>query len=134
MDFIPWGSVQCVATLDFYDRLVLIFVVPIGVLILVAVVPFVALMIQNRLDYSDSNEEREHRKQSRHKIIRLIVFALFLSTASPAAQRDRNNSSSLTSVVLYVLCGMVYSVSGCIEFGVIIFYMSQCGRYILSGR
>ncbi len=50
LSFIPWSSVECVTTLSFYDKLVLIAAVPVVALILVAAVPFIILSIQNRLD------------------------------------------------------------------------------------
>ncbi len=78
LDFIPYGTVACVATLTFYDKLVLIFLLPIAVLALVVAVPWFLLWFQNRVDYSDDSRKRNERSLSRRKIIKLVVFALFL--------------------------------------------------------
>ncbi len=43
-----WGSVQCVATLDFYQRLVLVVLVPIAVVALLGSIPYFILWVQVR--------------------------------------------------------------------------------------
>jgi hypothetical protein len=63
----------------------LVFLVPLGVLSLAAGVPFVALLLKNRLDMSDDSSQRTRHKLERRKIIKLIVFALFLSKLSGMA-------------------------------------------------
>jgi hypothetical protein len=97
------GSVQCVASVNFYTKLLyrfrtfllflfcllshsffvvhcsLIFIVPIIAIVLVSVIPYAVLVIQDRLDYSDNPEQRRERRLQRRKIIKLVVFALFLS-------------------------------------------------------
>ncbi len=50
LSFIPWSSVECVTTLTFYDKLVLIAAVPIVALLFVAIVPLIILTVQNRMD------------------------------------------------------------------------------------
>jgi hypothetical protein len=61
-----------------YDRLLLIFIVPLVVLLMLGLVPSIILELRNRCDLSDSNRTRRNRVLSRKKIIRLLVFALFL--------------------------------------------------------
>jgi hypothetical protein len=72
------GSVECVATLTFYDRLILIISVPVVALILLGSIPLMILYCQNRFDYDDSPTARAARSLARNKIIKIIVFALFL--------------------------------------------------------
>jgi hypothetical protein len=79
------GSVQCVTRFTYYDKLLLVFIVPLAVLFVLILVPYVILAIKNRFDYSDSAADRIVRKHDRHKIVRLVVFALFLSTCFVAA-------------------------------------------------
>ncbi len=78
LSFIPWASLECVTTLTFYDKLVLIVLVPPVALFVVAAVPVIILWVQNRLDMDDSPHRRNQRQLTRRKIIRLVVFALFL--------------------------------------------------------
>ncbi len=78
LDFIPWSSVQCVATLTFYDRLIIVALLPPVVVVLVALVPFMILSAANKSDFTDSDHTRDQRILSRQKIVKLLVFALFL--------------------------------------------------------
>jgi hypothetical protein len=78
LSFIPWGSVECVATVTFYTKLVLVFCVPFIVLLLVLGVPWAILWARNRLDHSDDPTVRDERKKQRHKIVKLAVFSLTL--------------------------------------------------------
>jgi hypothetical protein len=67
-----------VSKLNFYDKLVLVFVVPLAVLLLLAVVPLALLTVYNRFDLSDPDTLRRTRELQRQKIVKLVVFALFL--------------------------------------------------------
>ncbi len=69
---------ECVATLDFYDKLILYAVIPPVVLALMAAVPYTILVCQDRYDMDDSPTWREQRKLRRRKVLKLVVFALFL--------------------------------------------------------
>ncbi len=78
LSFIPWGSVECVTAMDYYDKLLLIFLVPLMVIALLIILPLVALWFQNRFDFNDDEHARANRSQNRRKIVKLVVFALFL--------------------------------------------------------
>ncbi len=78
LSVIPWSSVECVTTLSVYDKLVLIALVPPVAVVFVAVIPLIILTIQNRYDVSDATKTRRARSLARRKIIKLVVFALFL--------------------------------------------------------
>ncbi len=78
LSFIPWSSVECVASLTFFDKLVLVTAVPLAAVLFVALIPTLILVIRDRLDMDDSAEHRTSRRLSRQKIVKLVVFALFL--------------------------------------------------------
>jgi hypothetical protein len=65
-----------VATLDFYDKLLIVVVVPVAVIFLLGALPMLVLEVQNRFDYSDPETSRVVRNLRRRKILRLVVFAL----------------------------------------------------------
>jgi hypothetical protein len=76
LDLIPWGSVECVATISFFDKLLIIITVPVAAMILLAVIPSVILSLRDKFDFSDSPERRLLHKLERHKLIKILVFAL----------------------------------------------------------
>jgi hypothetical protein len=78
LSFIPWGSVECVASVSFYTKLVLVMCVPPVVLLLVLVVPWTGLYLRNRYDHTDDKAVRDARKEAVHKCFKLAVFALSL--------------------------------------------------------
>jgi hypothetical protein len=82
LSFIPWGSVECVATISFYTKLVLVCCVPPVVLVLVLGLPWVILFVRNRLDVSDDPTGRQRRREQRRKLIKLAVFSLSLMYAA----------------------------------------------------
>jgi hypothetical protein len=91
-------------TLTFYDRLVLLFCIPIAVFIALGLFPFLLLLIKQRFDYSDSVEARRQARVSRHKIIKLLVFAAFLMY--PAIS---------TSVLSFFICRTVVCLPFCVD-------------------
>jgi hypothetical protein len=78
LSFIPWGSVECVATVSFYTKLALVFCVPPVVLFLILGVPWAVLRVRNRYDHTDDRAVRDERKVTARKFVKLAVFALSL--------------------------------------------------------
>ncbi len=130
-DFVPWGSVECVATLTFYDKLLLYAILPPCVLALLAAVPYTLLYVQDRMDFSDSPTWRIQRKLRRRKVMKLLVFALFLMYPTISARvlsffvcRDINGTRYLAAdfhlecndsdwsrnVPLAIICLLVYPI------------------------
>ncbi len=79
LDFVPWGSVECVATLTFYDKLMLYAFLPPCVIGVLAAIPYLILVVQDHINrMSDSVTLRIQNKLRRRKVIKLVVFAVFL--------------------------------------------------------
>jgi hypothetical protein len=78
LSFIPWGSVECVATVTFYTKLALVSCVPPAVLFLVWCVPWAVLHLLNRFDQRDDNAARDERRVIAHKCLKLAAFSLSL--------------------------------------------------------
>jgi TRAP-type C4-dicarboxylate transport system permease small subunit len=107
LDFVPWQSVGCVSRFDFYTKLIITIVTPIGVLFLLIVGYLVPKMITTRTRYmqqregenaesgwgglSDANisvwdksltkelsRERAANKRTRRKFWKLVLFTAFL--------------------------------------------------------
>jgi hypothetical protein len=83
LNFIPWGSVSCVASLSYYSKLVLIGVVPIGVLIMLGAAPLIYFFVREKTGRIHSMHVSQLRSVNRGKVVKILVFALFLSTTSP---------------------------------------------------
>jgi hypothetical protein len=78
LSFVPWGSVECVATVTFYTKLALVFSVPPVALFLILGVPWAVLRLRNRYDHTDDRAVRDKRKVTARKCVKLAVFALSL--------------------------------------------------------
>jgi hypothetical protein len=76
-----WGSVSCVASLSFYSKLVLIGVVPFGVLILLGTLPLLFFFVREKTGQIHSMHVSQMRSVNRGKVVKILVFALFLSTS-----------------------------------------------------
>jgi hypothetical protein len=76
--FLPIGSVQCFTRFDYFDKLFLITSIPIGVLLVLGLVPLGILTILKDRNMDDSAAARLKLRESRRKIVRLFCFALFL--------------------------------------------------------
>lgn len=78
LNLVPWNSLSCLTSINFYTKLAVGSLVPIGALILLAIVPTVVLYVVDRIDMSDSTGVRRARKLNRLKIVKLTVFLAFL--------------------------------------------------------
>src|SRR5688500_12172817 len=68
------------------DKLVLIFILPLGVLLLIGAIPSIILFLFNRFDYDDTEAGRHQRSFRRRKIIRLFMFATTLMYPAVSSQ------------------------------------------------
>lgn len=64
--------------MDFYDRLVAISTVPIGVLLALAIVLFFPASIKDWMTVANDETGRAQRKTFRLKSVKMLLFGLFL--------------------------------------------------------
>jgi hypothetical protein len=78
-DFVPWGSVQCVAAVDFFTKLVVMVLVPPALLLLLALGFLLPLAILERRDVSEGySGKRVARQRLKHQLYKCWLFTLFL--------------------------------------------------------
>jgi hypothetical protein len=78
LNLVPWNSLSCLTSINFYTKLTVGVLVPIGALILLAIVPTVMLYVADAFDMTDRSGDRRARKLARLKIVKLFTFLLFL--------------------------------------------------------
>jgi hypothetical protein len=78
LDFVPWVSLSCVATFDYFDRVTISSTTPLLVLLCIYIFYFLPSYYRERRDMSDSASFRRARKMSRHKAWKLVLFTVFL--------------------------------------------------------
>jgi hypothetical protein len=77
-----WGSVQCVATLDFYQRLILVVLVPVVVVALLGSVPYLILWCQVCCFSSCPPPVRDTSRLSLHNRQASTLFCALLSVCA----------------------------------------------------
>jgi hypothetical protein len=69
---------QCVASIGFFTRLLVLVLVPLVLLPTIMLVVFGCLWAADRRDFSDNEEPRQRRAIYRLKSWRLLLFTIFL--------------------------------------------------------
>jgi hypothetical protein len=77
-NFIPWQSVECVASFDYYTKFLVVSLVPLVILGIISIAVLIPLCWLDRTDMSDEEEKRLKRQSLRQKYSRLVLFTLFL--------------------------------------------------------
>lgn len=77
-DFMPWQAMSCAVGIDYLQKAVIVAMIPI-----VAVLGFLLcfalpLTLINNRDFADENDGRFRRKATQMKVVRLILFTIFL--------------------------------------------------------
>jgi hypothetical protein len=108
---VPWSSYECVSeSVTYYDKLVLISFVPLAFIAVLSGIPAVALYCIDRFDHSDVNTRRLERALARKKLLRLVLFAVFLlypnvsSTLFSYFQCSTVNGATFLVVDFRVIC------------------------------
>jgi len=78
LDFVPWQSVGCVASINYYHKFLIVACTPIGVTLLILLLFFVPLWLLQRTDLSDAQVIKTTRKLAVRKFWRLALFTVFL--------------------------------------------------------
>lgn len=68
----------CIATIDYFDKLMVVTLLPIALLAAVSFFVLLPLLIWDRRDFRDESSGRLQRSQWRNKAARLVLFSLFL--------------------------------------------------------
>jgi hypothetical protein len=78
-DFVPWSSLQCVASVTIYSKLVAMVLLPPVLLLLLSAFFLVALAVIDRRDMSADYSQRHARRQRwKYRFYKLTLFTLFL--------------------------------------------------------
>jgi len=78
LDFVPWQSVGCVTFFDYYTKLIVITMTPVGVLVALLLFFLLPSYYFDTTDMSDNANFRANRKRSRRQFWKLVLFTLFL--------------------------------------------------------
>lgn len=78
IDLVPWSSLSCVATIDYYTRLLVITILPVGILVVLTIGFFLTMAILDYRDFQDASQARAARSRWRVVYVRLVCFTLFL--------------------------------------------------------
>lgn len=77
-DLIPWSTLACLVTVDYYTKLWVICLTPIVVLLLLSAVFFAVMKLADRCDLRDNDAQRVRRATRKAQFTRLSLFTLFL--------------------------------------------------------
>lgn len=78
LDFIPWQALSCVATFNFFTKMLLYGFVPIFGFVTFGVSFMTWVKMKDLKDVEDDSPSRVHRKKLKLQVWRMCLFALFL--------------------------------------------------------
>jgi len=85
-DFIPWETVGCVTTINFYIKLMIMMLVAPVVITFVSLLFSLGIRCADRYDMADDDTMRNRRQRYRQMLWRVILFTLFLIYPSMSAK------------------------------------------------
>jgi len=78
LSFVPWSSIGCMVSYDYYEKTVIVMIIPIALFVFISLVIFPTLYILNRLDLSDAVIHQNRRNKFVRIYFKLVIFTLFL--------------------------------------------------------
>ena len=78
LDFIPWQSMECVTSLDYYTKLLIVTLTPIAILGLIVIFFLLPMYVINKRDMNDDEARRLSNDRRRRQFWKLTLFTIFL--------------------------------------------------------